>query len=532
MPEAKSQNGTATRRIAAIDLGTNSFHAVIVDIYPDGSFSTVDALKEMICLGKNGVGRMLSHTEMDLGIEALKKIKTLCSHQNVEKILAYATSAIREAENGGVFIQRAIDEVQIKILAIPGIKEAELVAFAVQHGMQLGNTPHLIMDVGGGSTEFIIADNRDILFSDSKKLGVSRMTADYIKHDPVTKGEIRLLSTYYEKRLSDIKEALQRYPTDILIGSSGTMQNIAAMIAAMKNMSTSVTLNEFEYSSDDFNRFYDSFIRLNKKKRLLVPGLDAKRVDFIVAGLILVKKVITDFRIKRIKTSVQAMREGIIISYIRQEMKSLRLLADFPDTRRRSVFELLRKCRWHEMHSAHVSNLALKLFDQTEKWHQLGQREKELLEYSALLHDIGYHISHRKHHKHSLYIILNADLKGFSQEEIEVMAHVSRYHRRSTPKNRHQLYSALNASQKKLVKILAGYLRVADGLDRSHYQNVADLRVEIGSKVRIYIKTIADPELEIWGALRKRELFEDFFGKKLEIVPVDVLEPAGENGVV
>ncbi|MCA1802239.1 MAG: Ppx/GppA family phosphatase [Rhodothermaceae bacterium] len=530
MPEDKSQNGRATRRIAAIDLGTNSFHAVIVDIYPDGSFSTVDALKEMIFLGKDGVGRMLSHSEMDLGIDTLKKIKTLCVHQNVENILAYATSAIREAENGGVFIQRAIDEVQIKIMAIPGIKEAELVAYAVQHGMQLGNTPHLIMDIGGGSTEFIIADNKEIFFKDSKKLGVSRMTADYLKHDPVTKSEIRLLSTYYHKRLADIRMGMELYPADVLIGSSGTMQNIASMIAAMKHLSTSVTLNEFEYSAEDFFRFYDSFIRLNKKKRLDVPGLDTKRADFIVAGMILVKKVLEEFKISRIKTSVQAMREGIIVSYIRQEMKNLQLLADYPDTRRRSVFELLRKCRWHELHSSHVSNLALKLFDQTIKWHKLGYREKELLEYSALLHDIGYHISHRKHHKHSLYIILNADLKGFSQDEIEIMAHVSRYHRRSTPKNRHQLYSELTSSQKKLVKTLSGFLRVADGLDRSHYQNVTDLRVEIGSNVRIYIKTIADPELEIWGALRKKELFEVIFGKKLEIIPVDILEPKGKRG--
>jgi exopolyphosphatase / guanosine-5'-triphosphate,3'-diphosphate pyrophosphatase len=530
MPEERTTNGRAVKRIAAIDLGTNSFHAVIVDILPDGSFRTVDTLKEMICLGKDGVGRILSHKEMDLGIDTLKKIKTLCVHQNVEKILAYATSAIREAENGGNFIQRAIDEVQIKILAIPGIMEAELVAYAVQHGMQLGTTPHLIMDIGGGSTEFIIADNKDILFKDSKKLGVSRMSADFIKHDPVTKPEIRLLSTYFGRHLGDIRRGLFMHPTDIMIGSSGTMQNIASMIASMKNMSTSITLNEFEYSAEDFHAFYESFIGLGRKKRLNVAGLDTKRVDFIIPGVILVKKVIELFGISRIKTSVQAMREGIIIHYIRQEMKNLQLLADFPDTRRRSVYELLRKCHWHEQHSTHVCKLGLKLFDQTQHIHKLGPAERELLEYSALLHDIGYHISHKKHHKHSLYIILNADLRGFSQDEIEIMAHVARYHRRSTPKNRHQLYAGLTGAQKKVIKAMAGILRVADGLDRSHYQNVTDLRTEIAAKIRIFIQTLADPELEIWGAMRKRELFEDLFDRKLEIIPVEILEPGSAVG--
>lgn len=510
-------NGVNKRRIAAIDLGTNSFHAVIVDIFPDGTFATIDALKEMVTFGRNGVGSKLSADIMDLGIEALHKFKTLCDSYKVEKILAYATSAIREAENGGEFIQRAIDEVHIKILAIPGKTEAELIGHAVQHALNLGTKKTLIMDIGGGSTEFIIADQSDFYFLDSKKIGVSRMTSDFVKTDPISKKEILHLEKQYEMVLSNVHEAATKYGTNLLVGSSGTLQNIATMIALEKKSNTSVTLNEFEYNANDFFRFYDSFIKKNRKQRLEVLGLDSKRVDFIVAGIVLLNYVIRKFKIATIKTSTQAMREGIILRYIKKEKNDLHLLTLYPDTRRRSIFELLLKCNWHENHSLQVSMLVLKLFDELKDYHTLTENDRELLEFSALTHDIGYHISHNKHHKHALYLILNADLKGFQQEEIEIVAHVARYHRRSTPKARHKQFDLLTDEQKKRVRALSGLLRVADGLDRSHFQNVNDLSVHVGNEITIYIQTIGDPQLEIWGAMRKRELFEKLFNKKLKI---------------
>ena len=166
-----ASNGVNKKRVTAIDLGTNSFHAVIVDVFADGTFETVDALKEMVTLGKNGVGYNLTPESMNLGIDALKKFKTLSDSYRSDLIIAYATSAIREAPNGGEFIQRAIDEVRIKIQAIPGIMEAELIAHAVQHSLNLGSQKALIIDIGGGSTEFIISDQSDFYYLDSQKIG-------------------------------------------------------------------------------------------------------------------------------------------------------------------------------------------------------------------------------------------------------------------------------------------------------------------------------------------------------------------------
>lgn len=517
MDTLPSGNGHPKKRIAAIDLGTNSFHAVIVDIYPDASFRVVDSLKEMISFGSDGIGTRLGEKAMQRGIDALTKIKLLSEHQGCEKIIAVATSAIREAINGGEFIQKAIFETGIRIQVIPGKTEAELIGYAVQHGLALDKSPVLIMDIGGGSTEFIIANKEEFFFLDSGKTGVARATSQFVKNDPIKKKEIEKLREFYRTSLKDVKFMLTKFPTQVLVGTSGTMQNIATMIAREKGQSTSVTLNEFDYTSEEFLAFYDKVIKMDRKERESLSGLDSKRVDIIQAGLVQVKTVIETLGISRIRTCTQALREGIILRHIHKKMDGIRMLAEYPDTRRRSIMELLRKCNWHEDHSTQVSRIALKLFDEFQEKHKLTPDDRELLEYASLLHDIGYHISHRKHHKHALYLILNSDLRGFNEEEIQVMAHVARYHRRAVPKKSHELFSELPKDMQDRIKKLSGILRVADGLDRSHYQNVIDLEVRKEKPVMIFVSTVNDPQLEIWGATHKKELFEKMVGSEVTI---------------
>ena len=517
-----SENGTSTKRIAALDLGTNSFHVVIVDIYPDGSFRTVDKLKEMVILAEKGMGNRLSDDAMERGLAALKKIKILCESQEVERILAYATSAIREAVNGGVFIQRMIDEVGIKALAISGKIEAELIGHAIKHAVKLGDETVLMVDIGGGSVEFIVANNDKFFYSESKKVGVARMAAQFVDNDPITKDEIKELRKFFANELADIADIVKEHNVKTIVGSSGTMENIAAMIADHNSITASMTLNEVEFDAEEFKGFYKYFIKLDRDARLKEDELEEKRVDIIAPGMILLDYLIKEFGIEQVKISESALREGMILHYIKKEQDKLdlQLVADFPDPRRRSVFELLRKCDWHEQHSTHVTKIALKLFDELQKELNLPDSDRELLEYAGYMHDIGYYISHRKHHKHALYLIRNADLKGFKEDEIDLMANVARYHRRSTPKKRHKRFRKLDKHLKRRVKKLAGILRVADGLDRSHFQNVK--KVEINNddeELTLFITTESDPELEIWGAMRKSHLFEQVTGKTLTIYP-------------
>jgi exopolyphosphatase/guanosine-5'-triphosphate,3'-diphosphate pyrophosphatase len=391
--------------------------------------------------------------------------------------------------------------------------------------VKLTEKPVLVADIGGGSVEFILGNEKEFFFTASKKIGVSRMTEIFKPKDPITTEDIKTLEGHYEEKLQDVAQAFALNRTDTIIGSSGTMENIAQMIANRKDKSIDMTINEMEFSAEDFRKFYDWFIKLSKKERRSVSGLDTKRVGFINTGVVLLNYMIRKFGIKTVKISSQALREGIVIRYLKKEMIGLQWTGAFADPRRRSVFELLRKTDWHETHSRHVANMALTIFDALEKELELTLQDRELLEYASYLHDIGYYISHSKHHKHALYIIRHSDLKGFKEDEIQIIANVARYHRRSTPKKRHSEYWKMPAPIRKRIKKLSGILRVADGLDRSHYQNVKDLQVySEDDYIKINIRTEGEPHLEIWGAERKAELFKEVTGKKLKIERV--IEPS------
>lgn len=520
-----SSTDIPAQRIAALDLGTNSFHVVIVDIYPDGSFRTVDKLKEMVVLAEKGMRHHLSKAAMDRGISALKKIKILCEHQGAERLLAYATSAIREAVNGGEFIQRMIDEVGIKAHAISGNKEAKLIGQAVKHAITFDDETVLTVDIGGGSVEFILGTRDKVYYSASKKLGVARMAAQFVSNDPITEEEIKQLRDHFSNELKDLLLAVKEHPVKTIVGSSGTMENIAGMIADQQAISSSVTLNELTYSTKDYVSFHDKFITKDRAERFSQNGLEEKRVDIILPGLVLLEWLITKLDIERVKISEWALREGMILDYIQKEKESLdlglqALKSIGAGPRRRSVFELLRKCDWHEKHSRHVANMALQLFDALQNDLDLAAEDRDLLEFAAYMHDIGYHISHRKHHKHALYIIRHADLKGFSDDEINMMANIARYHRRSIPQKRHKRYRKMEKPLQERIKKLSALLRVADGLDRSHFQNVQQLEIQQADKqITLLITTEAEPELEIWGAKRKSHLFEQVTRKKLKIYP-------------
>ncbi len=521
-----SQNNISkpAKRIAAIDLGTNSFHAVIVDIYSDGSFRTVNKLKEMVILAEKGLKDRLSREAMNRGLEALKRIKFLCDSHKVEHILAFATSAIREAKNGGDFIQEAGSKSGVKIRAISGKMEAEMIGLAVRHSIVLDKEMVLMIDIGGGSVEFIIGNNEKFIYYNSLKLGVARMAAEFVETDPITSKEIKALENHYKNTLSEVTKLAKKYKVKTIIGSSGTMENIGAMVAGRTSITAQRSLNELEFKSDDFKDLYTDFIKLDKKQRLKEKELEEKRVEIINPGMVLVKYLVDEFKIKTIKISEAALREGMILNFIEREKENLNLdlVSNFEDPRRRSIYELLRKCNWPEAHSKHVAKFALQIFDAFKEEFNLEEADRELLEYASLLHDIGYYISYRKHHKHALYLIRNSDLLGFKENEINIIANVARYHRRAFPKKKHPYYKLLKKSLRKKVKKLSAILRVADGLDRSHYQNVRKLEIDIKPEsIRLLITTHSDPELEVWGTLKKGKALEKLSGKKLEVYQIE-----------
>lgn len=505
-------------RLAAIDVGSNSIHMIVAQADADGGVTTLWRLKEPVGLGRISFpSRRLSREALDRAINTLRRFKQAAMQRQCEKIVAIATSAIREAVNGGDLLVRARRELKLFIKVVSAREEARLIYLGVRHAMPLGNEPHLIIDIGGGSVEFIVGDERRALLLESRKLGAARMTARFVRSDPISDDDRKALLRHYDRELSSLCEEIDSLHPVKAIGTSGTLENIAAMCGdapAEANGDGITGLIERK----PFEKLLERLLKSSSDERAEIRGLDDQRKDQIVAGALLVGALFDRLRLRRIHLCGAALREGILVEYISRHLPDLAIRRDVPDPRRRSVIDLARRCDWHKSHSEQVARLVTRLFDELKSLHGMGNLERELIEFAALLHDIGWHIGRKGHHKHSMYLILNGDLKGFSKEEVGIIANIARYHRKAEPTREHAPYDELSASGRRIVSLGAALLRIADGLDRSHAGVVNDLRCRVnGRKVRVLLSARADAALEIWGAQRKNTLFEKLTGKELTI---------------
>jgi exopolyphosphatase/guanosine-5'-triphosphate,3'-diphosphate pyrophosphatase len=523
LPEThESAAPTAPARVCVIDLGTNSFHAVIVDAYPNGTFRVVDRMKEMVRLGQRGLlTSVLPDDAMERGMKALHRIHLLASGWNVQEYLAFATSAIREAKNGGAFIERVREEIGIRIRAISGSQEARLIYEGVQRAVDMP-VPTLIVDIGGGSVEFIVSTKEGVPFATSLKLGAARMTEQFVRSDPMSNEEQTALRAHYQAELKPVIAAARSHDVEMIVASSGTAKSLAR-VCVDKYGDPSRTVFQQDIEAAPFRETMTRILAAGKTARARMSGIGEKRVDQIGAGAILMDTLLEELPVDRLRISSHALREGMVVYFIEENYKRLRRLAPFADVRRRSVYEIGFRFQWEEVHCEHVATLALTLYDAIRPVLTGPPVDRELLEYAALLHDVGYHINHSEHHLHSQYLIENADVRGFQPDEVAIMANVARYHRNEHPRKKDPAYRHLTEAQQRRVCELASILRIAEGLDRSHFQNVVALRTLLDDdQFAITIETQGDPQLERWGGMKDRGLFEDTFARTVLVQPGDI----------
>jgi exopolyphosphatase/guanosine-5'-triphosphate,3'-diphosphate pyrophosphatase len=505
-------------------------------------------MKEMVGLGRESFpSRAIPRETIERAIAVLARFQQAAQQRQCEHVCAVATSAVREASNGGDFIERVARTLNLDVRVISGREEARLIYLGVRNTLRLKGGPHLIVDIGGGSVELIVGDHRRHLLLVSRKLGAARMTAQFIKSERITDEEHAALLKHYEQELAPLVGEIMSLRPVKAIGTSGTLENLAAMCApdaaidgngmsdgaasghggggggggggGSTNGNGSATQPTPWPAFIDRAAFADvlaKLLRSGPKQRAAMHGLDEGRRDQIVAGALLVRELFRRLKLRRIQICSAALREGILVDYLSHHLPDLAIRQQIPDARLRSVIALARRCAWHKSHSEHVARLTMRLFDDTRAIHGLGTPERELIEYGALLHDIGWHIGRTGHHKHSMYLILHGDLKSFLPEEIEIIANIARYHRKTPPKQKHEPFAALSPRAKKIVCTGAALLRLADGLDRSHANVVRDVRCRVdGKEIKCLVTTRWDAQLELWGAQRKRELFEKVFKRPI-----------------
>ncbi|MBI5060079.1 Ppx/GppA family phosphatase [candidate division KSB1 bacterium] len=505
----------APRKLAAIDIGTNSIHLLLVQIDGrSGKFKVIGRAKEPVRLGAGSPDlKHLSEAVMAAGIEAISKFKAMADAAKAP-LRAVATSAVREALNQAEFIRRVQAQTGVRVEVASGFEEARLTYLGVMQALPVFAKRVLLIDIGGGSTEFLVGDRGQILFDNSLKLGAVRLSQRFFPTGKIERGAVTQCRDYVAGTVFPVVRELQRASYDVAVGSSGTIQAMARMIRGMRRESTTGMTNAFVIQRAELKKVVGAITKARTvAERRRLPGLDPGRADIVIAGALIVEQIFAELGLRELTVSDFALREGIIVDSIEKSRRRGRPDHE-GDIRWQSVLHLAEHYQYERGHAAQVAKLALSIFDQTASLHRLDAVAREYLEAAAVLHEVGGYISHARHHQHSYYLIKHAELLGFTENEIDVIANVARYHRKSHPKMTHDGYARLNPEEQLLVRKLAGILRIADGLDRTHSGVVSAVTCRIlkGSvHFSLQHRRNASVHLEEWAAGMKRQLFEETY---------------------
>ncbi len=507
-----------------IDLGTNSARLLVVRINDNKSYTILNQHRIMVRLGE---GEFLKHRlkkeAMERTILVLSRFAAMARNLGAEEIYAVATSATRDAENRDAFLERVRREAGIDLKVISGLEEARLIYLGVSSGMHLRDSTALFIDIGGGSTELIVGNQAEHFHLDSLKLGSVRLSSLFFLPDetgPVTPDRYALLQQYVRNASLRSVQRLREFALDLTVGSSGTMEALGEMAARMNQ-------RKQKHDEDDGVRTV-TFKQMEELAKLLcslplkdrkrVPGMTPERADIIIAGTAIIHTLMEDLGLEKIQISPRGLRNGLLMDYLTRGTWGY--LDTTCSVRERSVLQLGRSCGFYEEHSRHLGHLCGELFDSARslELHALGDEDRELLHYAALLHDVGIFLSFSNHHAHSAYLIKNAELLGFHSREIAVLSALAFYHRKRAPRKSDPEFAGLDGKAQRTVLPLSMLLRMAESLDRSHKQAVRHVRfVREKGVLLLRVETESEHQLEVWALEEHQKYFVKTFGERFGI---------------
>ncbi len=519
--------------VAAIDIGTNSVHLVVASFDPSGHFEVLTREKEQVRLGSGADDmKILDPDAIERGIAALDRMRRIATHSGADGVKAVATSAVREAANRDEFVRRARQEAGIVVDVISGREEARLIHLGVLQSAAVFGTRHLVVDIGGGSTEFVIGEGPMPLLLRSLKLGAIRLTDRFFPAGRVEPGTLDACAHHVDSFLVGVDRDIAALGFETAVGSSGTIETLADMTRPASDDTRrvgtrSVARRDLEHLLDEFAR------RPSVEERADMHGLEARRADIIVAGAVLLHRVMLRLGVDHLTVSEFALREGVLFEQRRRaSAPGLDPFHRLGDLRRSSVMHTAG--RYHEdlSHAEHITDLALEIFDDTAAVHGLDEEERDLLEAAGLMHNVGVYVAHAAHHQHSYYLIRNAEhLAGFTEREVELMALVARYHRKSAPKAKHPEFAQLDPADQHRVRWMAAILRIAIGLDRSNRQVVHGATATVddsGLHIAAQVAHGDDASLELFSAQARSGLLSQLVDGEV-VVSITPSNPGGRR---
>ena len=500
------------RRLAVIDLGSNSFRLVVFAAAPGSWWKLTDEIFESVRIGA-GVGESgeLQPEPMERALHTIELYVHFCRASGLasEQVRAVATSAIRDAANRDEFLARA-REAGLEVEVLSREEEARYAYLAAVNSTTLADGA--VLDLGGGSLQLVEVRDRHAVEVGSWPLGTVRMTERFLPGERASKKHLKALRAHVREELASASWLPGSGPR--LAGIGGTVRNLAA--AAMRAAGLPrVETQGFRLTRDALAELRAELADRPLDKRGDVPGIKPERGDIILAGAVAVETVLEVGDFDSVEVTEAGLREGIFFADLLAPAQP----PLFEDVREASVRNLANQYEVEPRHTRHVAALALGMWDALAAGavHAGDPAERELLWAAAMLHDIGVSVDYDDHHHHSRYLILNAGLPGFDPRELALIAQMARYHRKGSP-DLGELEPLMRKGDEALLRRCSAVLRLAEQLERSRDQSVRSTRMEIdGDLVRLDLLAEGDVSVARWAAERQRDLFEQAFGRGLEL---------------
>lgn len=522
---------TDPRALAAIDVGTNSVHMVVARPVRGGPPDFLARERMPVRLGSGGSDmKRLRPDAVDRAVAALDQCRRIAEAHEAD-VAAVATSAVREAANAADFLRRARAEAGVSVEVVSGVEEARLIHLGALSAVPIAGRPHLVIDIGGGSTEVIVGAGTEPTLARSLKLGHIRLTDRFFPGGHVEPGAVKACRRHIQAFIAPFLREMTDF--EVAVGCSGTVEALALMGAARRGAPLRAVGNA-ALGRRDLDAVVDDILaRPDPADRAKMAGLDPGRAEVIAAGAVLLRQMFKALGIQTLTVSTGALREGLLLDrFHRRDRSPVSGLHHLNDLRRSSVLAAARRYDQDVAHAEHSTNLALELFDETRPVHGLGEPEREVLEAAGLLHNIGRFVAHAAHHQHSYYLIRHSEqLAGFTENELELIAQVARYHRKSAPRKSHPSFAGLDRGDQRRVRLLAGLLRVGIALDRTYRRVVRRVTAaddDRGLRIEVHTAAGADARLELFTARDRCALLADALDRpvRFEVVEAGAAETA------
>ena len=504
---------------AIIDLGSNTARAILMRFRRDHSYHLEDEIREMVRLRQGMSKGGLTQEAMVRGLSTIRLFNQYCESVGADVVIATATSAVREAANGAQLVDQVRDELGLRLRVLSGEEEAYYGVLGALHSVPLEQA--VVVDVGGGSVQVSLVQKRSFSKAASLPLGALALTEEFVRSDPVKGRELRKIQQEIDAQLGRI----EWWPdaSGPLVGMGGTIRNLAKIEAKRRGFPLH-NINGFVLTLESLHQSISEFRKLPLRKRRRTPGLSRDRADIILPGAVVVRSLMQRLGVHELTVSRGGIREGLFLEQFFQHM-SFSVTSDLRDF---SVLNLARFYRFQEKHAHHVRYLCGRLFDQLQPLHELGAREKEILQAAALLHDIGSVVSYNDHHKYSEMLISANGLPGFSPRCTALIALLARYHRKGNP-SLGAYKPLLVPGDRDRVSQLAAMLRLAEYVERGRTGLVRDIDVSWDEgELTLTLIAEAEPRVEMWSARRMAsDLLESAFGRTVRFESRKPDEPVG-----